>query len=238
MITRRRHIIRPNPLGSAYPAAVLGTSGLKAYWRMQETSGTVAADATGTYDGTIIGGPTMGVAGPLSGGSNAMKDFLSTKNIQMPSGLATATQDPVTIEFWYKLLTGSPSNSAFSLGNPGNTDKPRIQAHVPYSGTIYWDDGDFSGSGRISVAYPSGSMDNWAHLAFVGDTVNSKLLIYCNGSQIAVSVGTWIPMIGSVTGGCIGYWNGGGATSAAMAEFAVYNTAVSAADIAAHYAAR
>ena len=55
---------------SVYRAAVLADSPL-AYWRLGETSGTVAHDETGNgHDGTYVGGVTLGQPGALTGDAN------------------------------------------------------------------------------------------------------------------------------------------------------------------------
>ena len=51
----------PTP-SELYAQAVLADHPL-AYWRLEETSGTVAKDETGRYDGTFVLGPRLGAAG-------------------------------------------------------------------------------------------------------------------------------------------------------------------------------
>ena len=46
-----------------------------AYWRLGESSGTVAVDETGNYNGTYVGSPTLGVDGLLLGDTNTAVSF-------------------------------------------------------------------------------------------------------------------------------------------------------------------
>jgi len=58
-------------INSAYRAAVLGTTGIRDFWRLDETSGTVATDANGANNnGTYVSGPTS-VSPLISGETNS-----------------------------------------------------------------------------------------------------------------------------------------------------------------------
>ena len=54
------------PPPPAYKDLVLATGGLTNYWRLGDTSGTVAKDAKGTADGTYVNGVTLGSAGRVN----------------------------------------------------------------------------------------------------------------------------------------------------------------------------
>ena len=63
------------PAPSAYRAAVLGTAGLIAYWRLGEATGSVAADEKGANPGGYSGGLTLGDPGALAGDADASAQF-------------------------------------------------------------------------------------------------------------------------------------------------------------------
>ena len=46
-----------------------------AYWRLGESSGNVAVDETGNYNGTYVGTPTLGVDGLLVGDADTAVTF-------------------------------------------------------------------------------------------------------------------------------------------------------------------
>src|SRR6185437_12692528 len=52
-----------------YGDAVLSDSPV-GYWRLDETTGTVATDSTGSNPGTYVGGPALGQAGGLPDTTN------------------------------------------------------------------------------------------------------------------------------------------------------------------------
>lgn len=102
----------------AYALAVLAKSPL-AYWRLNETSGTSAADLsgnghTGTYAGTI----TLGSASLLPGGNGLSITKTGTGNVQF-TGLSS-TDRPFTIQAWVKRSSAPASTQViFSTGAAG-----------------------------------------------------------------------------------------------------------------------
>ena len=60
---------------SGYAGLVLHTPGLAGFWRLGETSGTVAGDAGGQAAGSYLGGPVLGARGALSADADAAARF-------------------------------------------------------------------------------------------------------------------------------------------------------------------
>lgn len=86
-----------------YPATVLVTSGLVSYWRLDETTGTVAADSKGTNTGTYVAAPTLGAATALVGDNGTAVTFNgSTQYITVPDAAALDYGDVFTLEAWVK----------------------------------------------------------------------------------------------------------------------------------------
>ena len=84
-----------------YSSEVRATSGLAGYWRLGETSGTTAIDATGATNGTYVNGALQGQAGLLAAdvdravsldGSN---DYVNVGNVHGFPGTA-----PFSVELW------------------------------------------------------------------------------------------------------------------------------------------
>lgn len=214
---------------AAYATAVIADSPI-GYYRLQETSGTTAADSSGHgRDGTITSGVTLGASGPM--GEKAMSNWTSGGVVQIPSSVSFATNAPSCVEFWANLPSSQTGHqgSAFGL----STTVGRYQAHFTWSdGDIYWDTPIF-GVGRPIVAYPSSALDTWAHFVFLYMDANSQDAIWCNGTKIATASAS-LAGSGSVSGGNIG--QGLSFTcAAALAEFAVYNYALSDTQISNHY---
>lgn len=81
-----------------------------AYWKLNEASGTTAADSAGSNTGTYHGGAiVLGVAGPVAGNTAVRFVAASTCYVAVPDAAALDLGDgPFTIEFWFK-ATGSIS---------------------------------------------------------------------------------------------------------------------------------
>lgn len=75
-----------------------------AYWRLGESSGTSAADASGNGNtGTYTGSPTLGVSGAIAGDSNTAVTFSGSNYVSGPStGGLNITGSAVTLEAWVK----------------------------------------------------------------------------------------------------------------------------------------
>ena len=95
-------------VGSARPASaeaqtyadgVLSTPGLRGYWRLGETSGTAAADATGGASGTYVGGVGLGARGALSSGADTSVRFDGVDD-EMRTGDAVVA-GAATLEGWF-----------------------------------------------------------------------------------------------------------------------------------------
>src|SRR3954454_7897386 len=88
---------------TGYSGAVMGTSGLAAYWRLGETSGAIACDATGVNSGTYQGAYTLGAPGGISGDSNtAVSLDGNTGQVSVPDSSSLDTGDAFSIEAWVK----------------------------------------------------------------------------------------------------------------------------------------
>ena len=81
----------------SYRDAVLGTGGLDGYWRLGETGGTAAADASGrTGPGSYAGGPSLGLRGALHADADGAARFDGTDDELQVGGAAAAT-----LEGWF-----------------------------------------------------------------------------------------------------------------------------------------
>lgn len=102
-----------------YRAAVLATNPL-AYWRLGETSGTVARDEMGLNHGTYVNAPTLGVPGLLAGDPDTAVTLNGTNQavkIITPTGLPVGAVDR-TIMVWAQTTPG-PFQPFFSHGTWG-----------------------------------------------------------------------------------------------------------------------
>ena len=170
----------PPPSGpsTSYRDVVSGTPGLMSYWRMGETTGTLAKDSQGSADGTYLNGVTLGAQGAVTNDTNTAASFNGTTNkVKLPD-LAALTD--FSIEGW-TYLTSSGANSALygTLGNarilvrPGGTSGTSAYGGVWLDGTEYALQPTTSGS----------NLNTWVH--WVLTRSGSTLTLYRNGVQVA-----------------------------------------------------
>ena len=166
----------------AYSRAVLADNPLS-YWRLNETSGSTAADQEGTYPGSIQGNVTVGQSGPVSdGGAYAFGGgmvALGSASGLMPSG-------DWTVELWFKATSQQAQDCA---GDYGGSTCLMWRSHA-YGAAVYLQtDGTVGGSFSTtpSIAYGVSSLTsyadgNWHYLVVARDT--SSLAIYIDGTQV------------------------------------------------------
>jgi hypothetical protein len=103
---------------SAYADQVLADSPIS-YWRLGETSGSTASDATGVNPGTYIGGVTLGQPGALTGDPNSAASFDGVNDYTVvPDSSTLDLTSGVTVEAWIKRSKSGVWQVA--VGKPGN----------------------------------------------------------------------------------------------------------------------
>jgi hypothetical protein len=102
----------------AFPDAVLALAP-SGYWRLEETSGTNAADLTGTQDGTYIGTPTLGATG--IDGNNAVTLTGGTMGISVADNAAWDLGTGDFTVMWAMKRSGTwPAAAQFLFGHDGD----------------------------------------------------------------------------------------------------------------------
>lgn len=89
--------------------------GAVAYWRLGEASGTVARSEIGSFDGTISGGVTLAQPGALADGNKAMAFNGTTGKIVTAANVTIPVTS--TIEAWIKTTAPGP-RAIVSTRNP------------------------------------------------------------------------------------------------------------------------
>lgn len=228
-----RRIIPVRSGAVAYANAVLADSPV-AYWRLGESSGTSAADASGNANtGTYAGGVTLAQAGALAAEPDGTSDtaasfdgasgMVSASDAALPSGNGDRT-----LEAWvYPTGAGGGAAAIVEYGTTFGTD---FMAYMNGSRKVVIS--DTSGTGDITSTATL-ALNTWAHLALV-KSGNGETL-YVNGVLDATGSKARNTVLGSFNiGGRSGqsWWFPG-----RIDEVAVYATALSAARVAVHYGA-
>ena len=233
-----------NTDNSSYAQAVLA-DGPAAYWRLDEASGSTAGDATGGPNAGVIPGVVgLGQPGALADGNTAVQfNGSDASRIAVPgtSRLSAINgTSALTMEAWInpQSLTGPPSQFRMFFSFPGNP--------VSYLGIT-----NSSGAWKVIVALsiagkqqhmavgPVLTPGTWYHTAATYD--GSRLVLYVNGEvagQITglsgpLSIGTGGVLLGAHLSTGRGY-----AFNGSVDEAALYDRALSAAQVSTHYARR
>ena len=197
--------------------------GAVAYWRLGETSGTVARSEVGSFDGTISGGVTLNQPGALSDGNKAMAFNGTTGKV---TGAAISFPVGCTFEAWINFNTlaqkavfsNRPGNSGIYFGVT-SAGRAFLFMNPPTSCTI-------SGSRNLA----NGA---WHQIALTFDGTTARM--YSDGipDGTVATTGAATALAWSIGHDVqnIEYFNG------SIDEVAIYPTTLTPAQIAAHYAA-
>jgi hypothetical protein len=196
--------------------------GLNGYWKLDETSGSTAADSSGMgRNGTVVGTPTWS-AGAMS---NALT-VNSTTYLSVPSLLDTPKN--VTLAAWGN-LTGIDTNGAelVSLGN-------YIAIRLDEAGAtkMFY----YNGSGWNSVSTSQTFLNKgWHHFAAVFNDDQNSAQLYIDGVLAASATTTvTIPYAGSGTSFIVGRHGNGSAgwnMTGKVDDVRVYSRALCPSDI-------
>ncbi|HEX4793701.1 MAG TPA: LamG domain-containing protein [Humisphaera sp.] len=223
----------------AYSSTILADAPV-GYWRLGESSGTVAADASGNgRDGVYHNGPALGSAGAIAGDSDTAASFDGADDyVAIPYQFNSAN---ASWEAWV-YLTSTPANPVQIVGCEdgfGSNVADKL-LYVDAAGKPNW---YIYSSGAHTITGASAlTLNAWHHL--VGTADGSTITLYVDGASVAsASAGGSYAFYGSSNVWISGVAGAGGANPTltyfpgVIDEAALYNFALSAAQVAAHYAA-
>jgi hypothetical protein len=223
----------PPPSGSSYRDTVLAQSGLISYWRLGESSGTVAADAKGTSNGTYLNGVALGVHGAVVNDANTAAGFNgSTSKVSLPS---QPTVTNFSIEGWTNLGSGASNNSNGNNALYGSVGTVRLLARPGTATAAYA--GVWLG-GVEYVLQPTATASNLGNwVQWVVTRSGGTLSLYRDGALI----GQRTDLPATATANLSGWIGAQGGTAyflnGSIDELSLYNTALTAADVTNHYRA-
>ncbi len=204
-------------------AVNLPTSGLVGYWKFDETSGTNAADSSGSGNaGTTHNAPTW----TTSGHSNGTLTFNGTSQYVTAANAASLNLNNFSIAFWIKFATSPAGSNVFFVEKDDGT--PNYNYEFYYASGNYLNCAYNTASSFGAVLGPSWipSTNQWYHLACTYDGSNMNL--YVNGLLVTSTPATGTPITAS-TSLSIGYvdlFGGTGFVSGPMDDVRIYNRAL------------
>jgi len=227
-----------------YSQAILSEPGLVSYWRLGETAGTFA-DSKDSNPASVGSGAglTRGVAGLLTGGSpsaGVQSDGTVGSNVQIPDAANLHTGSQLTVECWVK-----PTSLVANSANGYFLSKQYVGTNWFFQ---YLGSGDgrtrfyvrpATGSDSQATTSPVFSAGSTYHMVGVFDAVvNNNSIVYMNGAAstpVAVTNGSTV----STSAQPVFMFTGDPSTTAGfpgvLGDVAIYNVALTPAQITAHY---
>ncbi len=199
-----------------------------AYWRLGESSGTSAADASGNgHTGTYTGGPALGAAGAIAGDSDTAVGFDGVNDtVSVPHNAALNLNESFAIEFWAKQT--SFTNSFPGIINKGTSSTANgFLIFAGNTGTLTFK------RNNVSVTTTAGALtSSYKHFVVMYD--GTYVVWFINGVQDNYGVVTF-PTNGSTAAISVGLGDAGQYANDAIDELAIYDTALGPDRIIAHY---
>jgi Concanavalin A-like lectin/glucanases superfamily/Phosphoesterase family len=217
---------------TSYYGLVTADPTLLAYWRLGETSGTVAADTTGTYNGAYVNKPTLGSRGAIANDPATSVTFNGTsQRITLPS---LPSVGDFSIEGWTYLTNSSVNNNTLYgnvgtvrlLARPGTGSyRTAAYAGVTLNGTEY----------VLQPISPASNINTWVY--WVVTRQGGTMTLYRDGVQIAQRTDLPATATATITGYIADQANGNYYLNGRIDDVAIYASALSASTVASHYQA-
>jgi hypothetical protein len=221
--------------GSSYASLVQAGPALLAYWRLGESSGTTAVDATSRYSGSYENGPVLGSSGAIAGDPNTSVTFNGTNQRVTVPTLPSAGD--FSLEGWTYLTSSSVNNNTvFGGGGSGSGGTVRLLARPGTGATAAYAGVTLGGTEYVLQPNSAGSnLNTWVY--WVLTRQGGTLTLYRN----AVAIAQRNDLPASATANLNGYLaaqsNGNYYLHGKLDEVALYTSALSAGTILNHYQA-
>jgi len=159
-----------------------------AWWRLGESSGTTAADATGNgHDGLYESSPTLGVGGAIANDTNTAVTFQGTQDVFINDALDAAYNVPsLSVELWLK------TTSVDQMGIIGrwNNNNGMVQYRIRMiNGVPVWQvqtlTAGFCGGGLVVTATSAINDGAYHHVVATFDATTHASQLFLDGAENA-----------------------------------------------------
>jgi hypothetical protein len=222
-----------------YPQAVLANLPV-AYWHLGETSGSTASDSAGSHDGRYVGNPVLGRTGLIADWSNGCPRLDGVDDRVTANSLASGVNwsNGFTLEAWVRVTQRAVEETLLSFNLSGGLNGPGIIRDEPTDRFKYRDGEGATGHSALSKTIPQVGR---RYYVVVRVAPSGRAALFVNGSIEAEFTTSALPPSrgGLFTIGAeydagptpTSFWHG------PIDEVAVYNHALSATRIQAHWLA-
>jgi len=213
--------------------------GMISYWKLDETSGTTFDDY---YDDNNAECPGTKCPTPAAGQVNGGQAFDGSNdeiNVPADASFDWGANDSFSIEFWMK-RPGTPAGNEVAVGRQGEIHpKPHIWVGVgEWAGNVAaFCANDTNGTGTCTTGYTIVTDVIWHHIVAARDASSNQIRIYVDGIEEGSVDQTYSAGFDSTTALNIGWINlsPGFHFNGTVDEVALYNKALSPAEIQQHY---
>ncbi len=220
---------------ASYSNIILAEAGLVSYWRLGESSGTTANDSKGSNNLTYAGGFTLSQPSLIAGDRDSSVKFNgSTGWAHVASSTGINGDTSVSMECWVSIPSNPTGQVKFIFSVNANDVWIGIETTGKVSTNYY-----LVSSGNVKISSTNAISTGVAHhLVSTFNTTGGVLTLYVDGAQVNQITNAhaihWEASanisIGSETGGTTSYMLNG-----TVDEVAIYNTALSQAQVTSHY---
>jgi len=223
---------------SLYSDTVLAESSLLSYWKLDETSGTSAADSKGTNTGTYQGSVTLNQSptNTFIGGRSITLPGSSSAYVLAKTAALLATLTNASVEAWFKTTVASGTGTAIYCERAASGNAI-WKLEVTSAGVIKFTHRNTANTLDQPTAGTGYNNGAWHHVVIT--KAGTSIKFYVDGVQVGSTatlagndtltdsgMETWI---GGDKADSTQAWNGG------LDEVAIYNTTLSSSAILAHY---
>ena len=220
-----------------YKQAILADNPI-VYLRLGDGVGTVAKAKAGSDGVYSVGGVVQGAAGAVAGGDTAVTFTDGSGRLTISADAGFPGSAPFSVELWAKPSASSNTPIGMIVDDTDWNDRTGwdMLAGTNSVGLERWMPTEAGSGGSVAIG-DAISAGVWHHLVGTFDGANQRF--YVDGALVATSGGIALPdHIGTLTIGHQGCACGGSnAYVGDVDEFAIYGTALTSAQITAHFAA-
>ena len=211
------------------------TTGLVGWWKLDETSGTSAADSSGNGNtGTLTNGPTWTAAGADNGALTLVK--ASSQYVNVPDAASLQLSGSWTVSAWVNPTTVPTSGGGVKVitkDDASNNSNYGISIVNNTSGCTGLGFRIFFDPGANSCYTTTITPGTWYHVVGVWDSVAKNLMVYLSGALVNTqNIPSNVPT--SAPGGPLELGGEAGVSAyldGTLDDARVYNRALSAAEI-------
>ena len=198
------------------------------------------ADAKGTNHGDWLGGVLLTIAGAIAGDASTAATFDGVNDF---ATVGRQVADDFSIELWFKSTQGIGTGTQWSSG-AGLVDGSVVGVANDFGISLRSDGRVVAGVGTsdvamVSIVSTSGGYHNgaWHQVVFTRTRASGALALYVDGVAAGTATGNTAALTGPASLSFGRIQSGGNYFAGSLDEVSIYNTALTAAVVSAHYAA-